>query len=401
MKNTLILQGVTKESHFDAVRSVFSMPDPERALISVAYLTKRGFQLVEDTVLHMAEKTTVFAGIRNGVTTAQGLLSCIDCGCITYAVDTGQHSTIFHPKIFLVRNKQDARIIIGSANLTVGGLCRNIEAGVGIEADLRVEQDRLFVSGLESTMDSMLVDFSKHVRRVGSIEDVEQLLRAGRIVDEASGDFTRPVGVSTEHGLDAVPRMELHQRELKIPPMQPFPVSALHTGTVQEGNTGTQDKSLIHDISRAAMLETLHLVWTSNPLTRRALTIPDKPTTSPTGSMLFAKGATAGIDQRHYFREAVFGKLDWQKDKAKNRTHLERARTKFRIIVQGIDYGIQNLALTHDSRMDSEAYRQKNSMTQVHWGEARHIVAREHILGRIMRLYENSDTENTFTLTVD
>jgi hypothetical protein len=67
------------------------------------------------------------------------------------------------------------------------------------------------------------------------------------------------------------------------------------------------------------------LLWTSGPLSQRDLNIPKGSNTNPTGSMLFKKGKTEGIDQRHYFRDEVFSALTWTKDINEDTAHLERA----------------------------------------------------------------------------
>jgi len=51
------------------------------------------------------------------------------------------------------------------------------------------------------------------------------------------------------------------------------------------------------------------LIWESGKLTERDLNIPKGSNTNPTGSMLFKKGKTEDIDQRHYFRDTVFSAL--------------------------------------------------------------------------------------------
>ena len=136
------------------------------------------------------------------------------------------------------------------------------------------------------------------------------------------------------------------------------------------------------------------LVWQSGPLTRRALTIPVGARTNPTGSMLFTKGAMDAIDQRHYFRDQVFGDLDWQPDPP----HYERAAAQFELIIAGVDYGRFELRISHNTRTDSKAYRQRNSMTQLHWGDARPLVARTDLLGRTIYLYRS---ETGFVLEIE
>lgn len=112
--------------------------------------------------------------------------------------------------------------------------------------------------------------------------------------------------------------------------------------------------------------------------------------------MLFTKGAMEHIDQRHYFRDEVFGHLDWQAD---SRTpHYERTSARFDIIIAGVEYGRYELRISHNTRTDSKAYRQRNSMTQLHWGDARRLVARTDLLERTIYLYKS---ENRLILEIE
>ena len=122
MTRKFILQGITEDSHLDEIRDAISVANVSRVVISVAFLTERGFGLLSDILEPIADKTVILAGIRNGITSAQGLLACVECGCKTYAVDTGSRGVVFHPKIYLGKSDQEARLVLGSANLTVGGL---------------------------------------------------------------------------------------------------------------------------------------------------------------------------------------------------------------------------------------------------------------------------------------
>jgi hypothetical protein len=84
---------------------------------------------------------------------------------------------------------------------------------------------------------------------------------------------------------------------------------------------------------------TWNVLWRSGALSERDLNIPTGSNTAVTGSMLFKQGRWPHIDQRHYFRDEVFGDLDWTPDSRPSRAHLERARAEFNIIVNGVDRG--------------------------------------------------------------
>ncbi|NLK93302.1 MAG: hypothetical protein GX273_09305, partial [Bacteroidales bacterium] len=116
---------------------------------------------------------------------------------------------------------------------------------------------------------------------------------------------------------------------------------------------------------------------------------------------LFKKGKFDEIDQRTYFREDVFASLLWQNDHRPNLAHLERAEANFEILIKGINYGVFRLKLTHNSRKDTEAYRQKNAMTQIHWGDVKPIIAQRDLLGRELRLYSRISDSQSFTIEID
>lgn len=146
-------------------------------------------------------------------------------------------------------------------------------------------------------------------------------------------------------------------------------------------------------------MEDYYLIWESKALTERDLNVPSGPGTHRTGSMLWKKGAVEGMDQRHFFRDEVFDGLDWLPDI--RRAHLERARANFEIVIKNLNYGKFMLKLTHNSSTTSKAYRQKNAMTQLHWGDALSIVAKRDLLGRAMLLYRKETNPPEFLIEID
>ncbi|MEI6434243.1 MAG: hypothetical protein WCP32_05310, partial [Bacteroidota bacterium] len=130
------------------------------------------------------------------------------------------------------------------------------------------------------------------------------------------------------------------------------------------------------------------LVWESGKLSERDLNIPKGSTTNPTGSMLFKKGKTKGIDQRHYFRDTVFSSLKWKRDTKPDTSHLERAVATFNIIIDGKVAGRFKLTLTHNPLTDTRSYEQNNSMTSISWGEAKKVIAQDNLIGKNATLFK-------------
>lgn len=390
MPKTVLLQGVTEDNHLDAVTHLLGIPHPERIVMSVAFMNEGGLSILDAVLAPVAEKTTILAGIRNGVTTAQGLRKSLELGCLTYVVDTGSRNILFHPKVYFSRNSNEARIIVGSANLTHGGLTSNIEASLFMAIDLDNPEDASLAGGLESKIDNMIAEYGEHVFSVTDNTVIERLLDSGRVIDESIIPGPVTSGSSEWRDLDAVPKINLKTRRIVRPRIEQFPRVAT---TEQSPQTPLGAVAPVH--------ERLTLMWQSNPLTRRHLTIPTGAQTHSTGSMLFGKGALADIDQRHYFRNDVFVSLDWRFDDSLGREHMERAEARFQLVIRDVSYAVFSLRLSHNSRTDTRAYEQRNSMTQLHWGDARSLVAREDLLNRTIYLYRSEVDDGLFVLEID
>ncbi len=343
---------------------------------------------MEAALSPVAEQTTIVAGIRNGITSAQGLKKSLDIGCTTYVVDTGSRDVLFHPKVYVSRNASEARLIIGSANLTVGGLNSNIEASLFMEMELAQTENASLIEDLEAKIDGMIAEYPDHIFQVIDDAMVENLLNSGRVVDESVRPAPAMSGSSRRRDLDTIPRMNLRTR-----PITRHRSESLPKGEVEPQPIPLADVASVH--------ERLTLVWQSESLTRRDLQIPEGASTNPTGSMLFGKGALDDIDQRHYFRDEVFPVLDWKFDTRLQTSHMERAEARFQLVIRDVDYGVFTLRLSHNSRTDTRAYEQRNSMTQLHWGDARQIIAHEDLLGRTMYLYRDRVEIGLFVLEID
>ena len=117
--------------------------------------------------------------------------------------------------------------------------------------------------------------------------------------------------------------------------------------------------------------------------------------------MLFTKGAFDHIDQRHYFRDNVFVKLMWTPDTRRERQHLERTTADFDFIIRNVAYPAFKLDLSHNTRTNTTTYKQLNSMTEIHWGAARHLVKRDDLLDRRLFLYRDNTRVGHFVIEID
>ena len=138
-RKEFILQGFTARTHGDAVRELFDVDEIQRVILSVAFVTESGVQQIARELTAHGARLIVFAEIRNDITSHQGLVRLHSIrGSTLYTVDTGSRTVLFHPKVYLVRGRTLARASsVGSANLTLGGLNNNVEAGMLLDFDLK------------------------------------------------------------------------------------------------------------------------------------------------------------------------------------------------------------------------------------------------------------------------
>lgn len=111
--------------------------------------------------------------------------------------------------------------------------------------------------------------------------------------------------------------------------------------------------------------------------------------TAITGNLKLAQArfklGTTIIDQKTYFRNQVFNKLNWVKTKPHSSTYEETFGV-FDISISGKPIGKFTLKLSHDS---SRVAGQGNTPTWLHWGRTViPILQKNNLSGKTLNLYE-------------
>jgi HKD family nuclease len=401
----LILQGLTDRTHAEVLGEMFN-GDVERAIISVAFASEDGVNLIEPVLTPHADKITVFAGIRNEITSAQALKRLLAIGVCLYAVDTGSRTLLFHPKLYHVRAAEAAQLSVGSANLTLGGLNNNIEAGVLLDLALDDGDDAAFVEGLEESFDELTAEHPENVFAVTDEAAIEELLNAGRLIDESAAPPSRTATKAKAGSTDPTPRMKMQSKPIRgkpkpkatptpAAPAQALAVAAPAAAAPAAGAPATAAPGNAPRAS-ATVAPDLALVWESKPLSRRSLGIPTGPNSNPTGSTTLGSGTFDDIDRITYFRDNLFGHLLW----TLNGT-IETAPQEFDLVIKGVLVGTFHMTLRHSLTRAAAASADHNSPTSLSWNEARPLVAREDLLDRTMRIWRSTEDPTEFQIEID
>ena len=390
----LILQGLTARTHGQVLREMF-IGDVQRAIISVAFVSQDGVGHIEPLLSAHADDITVFAGIRNEITSAQALKRLLATGVALYAVDTGTRTLLFHPKLYHVRKEGTALLSVGSANLTLGGLNNNIEAGVLLKLSLDDGDDLAFVEELEASFGGLAAEHPENVFQVLDEAAIDKLLDAGRLIDETSAPPPHTATKAKAGSTDPTPRMKVLPK-----PLRGKPKPKVHAAPAQApaavppapaaaapGNAPGASTTVAPD---------LELVWESKPLSRRSLGIPTNPNSNPTGSTTLGSGTFNDIDRVTYFRNELFGYLPWTLNGA-----IETATQEFDLVIKGVLVGTFEMTLRHSLTRAAAAAKDKNSPSGLSWNEARPLVAREDLLDRTMRIWRSTTDPTEFQIEID
>jgi HKD family nuclease len=241
-----ILQGFTASTHIDALRRLFDLADIQRVLVSVAFATAGGVEKIEAKLAPHAACAIVFVGIRNDTTSYQGLVRLHTIVSQLYLVDTGSRAIIFHPKLYLVRGVERARLMIGSANLTVAGLNNNIEAGMLLDFDLADTADKAVVEEIERLFLASVTDYPGHIGKVEAAADLDNLLAADRLIDERNNPLAQDGAASNgatnidelvDREIDNDERAGIPQIRLKVKPL-PSGMPKSRQEIAEEASTG-------------------------------------------------------------------------------------------------------------------------------------------------------------------
>lgn len=107
--------------------------------IAVAWVRVSGMMYLMErfaNFLRHGGTLSVIVGIDLENTTREGLQALLDLeqyGASQTYVYHNEADSIFHPKLYLWRNEEEARLIVGSNNITQSGLYINVEAGLQVD----------------------------------------------------------------------------------------------------------------------------------------------------------------------------------------------------------------------------------------------------------------------------
>jgi HKD family nuclease len=159
---------------------------------AIAFIKQSGVQHLYEPLQQfiLSGKTVrLVVGIDQQVTSQDGLAMLLDAvgstGQIWINHTEGSLPVTFHPKVYLFEGDTSALLIIGSGNMTSGGLFTNDEASSVQMLDPQIDTDMALLNEVKSALDRWCDENQDNVRRLNS-EVLQHLVEEGYVRSEAA-----------------------------------------------------------------------------------------------------------------------------------------------------------------------------------------------------------------------
>ena len=167
-------------------------PDFHTLNIAVAFAKNSGVLRIKDSLKKFRDrggKVNVYVGVDLGGTSHDALTALI-LHTDSLNVVHSENSQTFHTKIYQFLGKDKGLIVVGSHNLTGGGLWTNFESSVFIPVGRSSANDRRILGDLEDYIRE-LASLKDSFMPISAQEDIDKLLKHGYIFKEVAEQVRR------------------------------------------------------------------------------------------------------------------------------------------------------------------------------------------------------------------
>lgn len=338
----------------------------------VAYVKKSGVDRLRASIEEFRKRGgKVFAsvGIDQNNTTIQGLRAILEVCDESWIFHNESITSTFHPKVYLFEKENEKGVgIIGSSNLTVGGLSTNYEVNYVIEFNLKTSSERESFEELKKAF-AFYSAPSDLCKRLDS--NLIESLSEQYLGDESKNQLN----TSSKNGSPGAETDKIFGSK----PYYPSSTSKPERPSQQLEPSSNLDASLC-DWSYKGKIR-----W-KKKLTNRDCQIVN-PGTSPTGNLsLTAAGWKENgklIDKTTYFRSVLFRNFSWNLPRPK--FNVEVAEVSFCVRIDGKDIGTHKLTLRYNPNWESS---ESNYTTGLSWGPIVNYINDPKMVGKSVSIYD-------------
>lgn len=328
--------------------AAWSGDSPVAITIVTAWAKRSGLNLIQrdlETIRSAGGTVDLIAGISEGGATRQGLEQAL-ASCNSVSIFHDISSRTFHPKVYLAKKAGEARLLVGSHNLTAGGVFRNYEAGIALTLDT----DSSVVRAVEAWIAQLRADAACCVVLDTAVLGLLVAQAFYRIGDEDRDRHRRSAsGAVSASGDD---RLFLSSSTRKKGPRGAQPKKP-SSGEGDDGGVGSLGTAPIGTVERS---------WSKLLKRSDAQQMGGTGKTNLTGALRLTTSGHS-IDRTTYFRYEFFGAQVWQQDPEKPK--VDFAMVPMEVSVRGQSLGMMDFRIDHDLGREAD---QNNFTTVLKWG---------------------------------
>ncbi len=373
-------------------------PALDRLSIVTAWAKRSGLNRVADRLSAFRShggRVEIILGVSEGGATKEGLQLAIDLSDEAFVFHDPART--FHPKVYLATGATRREALVGSSNLTAGGL------GWNYEASLWATEDAATPSTLFTDVEQWIIDLrvqSMSCKRLDAAL-LANLLASSDITIASEGAARRSVGTGvnapedsdstssgTVRGLFSAPAIQMR-------PLPPLPSAARPTRQRRATAGSTSATPSVPPtplpVTPSGAAATVLRRWFRDMDRTAAQQAPAG--THPTGNLRLTQASHA-IRHETYFFQDFFGGLPWSPS-LQNASQQE-VIVNFDCTVGGVSQGSLPVRISHNpARISGQA----NIPSVLHWGPTLGTLLRStNYVGQFVTLERLAG--GTFTLTI-
>jgi len=318
-------------------------------------------------------------GVSQGGATVEGLEDVISLADSAWVFH--DPSRTFHPKLYFARGEGTSQVLLGSSNLTAGGLGDNFEAGFTLTLN-HGERDELALADEVATYISTLLSDQGSCRAL--TEELIQELLSDSSIDLGTERMWRQSGNSGVTTASAPPLFT--RTTLPTKPL-PRPQPALGTASEPSRMEGNQRTGAPRRPAGTASRVTRR--WFKK-LKHSDAQQTKHESSKRTGNLRLSAEHFA-IDKSHYFAQELFGGLAWETAPGGKAV----TTVTFDVEVGADHLGLVDLEVSHAVWRAAD---QGNVTTVLHWGRLSQPLQAVSYVGQFVTI-ERTNTDE-FRLTI-
>jgi hypothetical protein len=345
--------------------------------VVVAWAKRSGLSRVRtelQAVRDRAGTTRLIVGIDEGGATRQGLELAREIFSSVHVFHDNSWRT-FHPKIYLGVGADRARLLVGSNNLTAGGVFFNYEAALECVLSLPADQglidavrayvDRLYADGdvCKELDDDLLAELINNPRY--RVRDEDASKTAG---GQAAGEDEPPEDVDLKPD-DAEPAPgSIFGKSAEPKRADPMPAKAATKKAAAAMAPAAKKAVPVKVAAKKAGVPGAPIAGVAKrwfkKLSASDARHPPSAKSHVTGVLRLVQ-AGHQINQTNYFRADFFANRPWT-GAPRARGLFEETTVPFHVVVNGVDHGIRTLRVDHAPWREAG---QGNHTTVLHWDD--------------------------------